>query len=152
MKLTAFREIFREETTIGHFLINGDFQCFTLEDKVRGDDEPRIPGKTAIPEGTYNVTLRTEGTTHEAYLKRFGSDFHKGTLWIRGVWGDADILIHIGDFPEDTRGCLLIGDVYTPEAPDRISQSEAAYRRIYPIILDVLLRGEAVTIEVVNDR
>ena len=152
MELKDIRQRFRYESTIGSFLIEDQFQCFTLEDKVRGDDEPKIYGKTAIPAGTYNVTLRTEGTTHEAYLKRFGSDFHKGTLWIRGVWGDADILIHIGDFPEDTRGCLLIGDVYTPENPDRISQSEAAYRRIYPIISDALLAGEAVTIEVVNDR
>ena len=152
MELKVFRQIFREESTIGNFLIDDNFQCFTLEDKVREDDEPKIYGKTAIPVGRYEVTLRTEGTIHESYIKRFGPEFHKGTLWIRDIPGYEYVLIHVGNVPEDTLGCILVGDVYTDKDPDRISQSEAAYRHIYPMISGELLRGKRVFIEVANDR
>ena len=50
--------------------------------------------KTCIPEGTYPVEFRTVGGFDAKYTKRYGADFHKGMLWIRGVPEFEYILIH----------------------------------------------------------
>lgn len=148
MRVKVTREILRPESTIGKLYIDDGYYCRTLEDKVRGENEPKIYGKTAIPAGTYRITLRTAGTTHEAYKNRF-PEFHKGSLWIRDIPGYEYVLIHCGNTPADTSGCVLVGLVYDTSVPDKIVNSELAYRRIYPIIADAIERGEDVTIEII---
>ncbi len=146
MKIEVERYEYSEKSTIGRLYIDGVKTCFTLEDKVRGSAEAKIYGQTAIPAGTYRVTLRTTGTIHEAYKKRFGA-MHKGTLWIRNILGYEYVLIHCGNTPEDTLGCILVG---ANAERDKITGSEKAYKEIYPIIADALLEGEDVKIEIVN--
>lgn len=147
MQIQVIREVFGEKSTIGKLYIDGGYYCRTLEDKVRGEDEPKVYGQTAIPAGTYRVTLRTTGTTHEAYLKRF-PELHKGTLWIRDIPGYEYVLIHCGNKPEDTLGCILVGVVYDIGKPNQIFNSELAYRRVYPVIADAIERGEGVTLQI----
>lgn len=148
MNIRVERTIFREKSTIGRLSIDGIAKCFTLEDRVRGDDEKKIYGQTAIPAGTYRVTLRTEGTIHAAYLKRFPW-MHKGTLWIRDIPGYEYVLIHCGNTPADTLGCILVGSDWQI-GTDRINGSENAYREIYPDIAGALIEGEDVKITIVN--
>ena len=66
MKLTLVRKYKKQSYTIGDLLINGKFFCSTLEDADRGLDDSmsldkilslKIAGITAIPYGTYNITL-----------------------------------------------------------------------------------------------
>lgn len=149
MNIKVERYFFGEKATIGNFSIDGKYQCLTLEDKVRPARERKVYGETAIPAGTYTVTLRTEGTIHAAYLKRF-PDMHKGTLWIRNIPGYEYVLIHCGNTPEDTLGCILVGTSLVDDT--RISGSERAYKKIYPSIADALVAGEEVKIEIVNER
>jgi len=126
--------------TIGALYIDGVFECFTLEDpfQIR-----KIPGISRIPEGRYRVTLRTEGGWHIRERQRYG-DRHKGMLWLRDVPDFEHILIHPGNSPTDTEGCLLVGDdVYRLGNGQRhLRYSRAAYERLYPKVADAILAGD----------
>jgi hypothetical protein len=54
MQLQLTRKVFSDQSTIGELSVNGAFECFTLEDKVR---PVKIKGDTAIPAGTYEVAV-----------------------------------------------------------------------------------------------
>ena len=122
MKIVVHREIYRDKSTIGGLSIDGALQCYTLEDTVRKPNDKKVYGETAIPTGTYPIILRKEGTTHVAYLKRF-PDMHRGTLWLRNILEYEYVLIHVGNVPADTLGCILVGETYNSADPDRISGS-----------------------------
>ena len=54
MELRVERTDFSENSTIGKLYVDDQFECYTLEDKVR---PVKIKGKTAIPEGRYEVII-----------------------------------------------------------------------------------------------
>ena len=54
MDLRLVRDTFTEESTVGVLTVDGQAECFTLEDKVRA---VKLKGKTAIPVGRYEVTV-----------------------------------------------------------------------------------------------
>ena len=142
MELTVLRYNSAKDYTDGLLAIDGKFECHTLEDEERA---VKKYGETRIPDGTYEVTLRTEGGFHKRYLNKFGDDFHKGMLWVRNVPGFEYILIHIGNDDDDTAGCLLVGtssDAYK----GFIGGSTNAYKKMYPKVAEALLKGEKVTI------
>ncbi len=70
-----------------------------MEDKVRDlTKEKKVPGKTAIPAGTYKVAL-----TYSARFKRM-------LPLLLDVPYFTGIRIHAGNTHEDTEGCLLLGE------------------------------------------
>jgi len=79
------------------------FQCYTLEDEVRGNGDPatvakwKVKGESAIPYGTYKV------------LRTFSQRFSKYTWELQNVPGFAGIRIHAGNTAKDTEGCILLG-------------------------------------------
>ncbi len=120
------------------------FLCYTLEDEKR---IKKVKGETRVPEGTYNITLRTTGGFHEKYSERF-SGIHRGMLHITDVPNFEYILIHCGNTDEDTSGCLLVGDTQennTVVKKGFIGKSSKAYKRIYPKIASAIKRGDKVT-------
>jgi hypothetical protein len=143
MMIVIQRQILTSLSTIGSLVVN-ELQCATLEDPVRA---VKIWGHTAIPAGTYVLKLRTEGPKYEQYLARFGPDFHKGMLWLQDIPNFTDVYIHIGNTPADTEGCILVG---TGQATDSISNSEVAYRAIYPSIAAAILAGDDVMVDVLD--
>lgn len=155
MRLTLQRFSGGKEATLG--LLSRDlptrreFLCFVLEDELR---DVKVPGETAIPAGTYRITLRDFGNHHQAYSTpgHWAYDIHVGMLWLRDVPGFQDILIHTGNNDQHTRGCLLVGDGVTQNITDlgALSGSRAAYRRVYPLIANALAGGEEVTIEIID--
>ena len=125
------------------------FLCYTLEDEYRED---KIMGESRIPNGSYNVTLRTTGGFHEKYTKRF-PDIHRGALHVNDVPNFKYILIHCGNTDEHTGGCLLVGDSQTNNQIKKdgfIGSSTQAYERIYPPIAKALKDGECVEITYVD--
>ena len=148
MKILIKREIFSDKSTIGKMFIDGSPVCYTLEDKTRPDSEKKIYGETAIPYGEYPITFRTEGSIYEDYKVRFkdiGNE--RGTLWIRNIPNYEYVLIHVGNFPKDTLGCILVGNCVSL---DNIHDSTIAYKKIYPVIANALERGEEVIIKIVD--
>jgi hypothetical protein len=81
MRLVLKRSWCGAVCTIGTLSVDGMTECFTLEDVVREDGRPvnawKIPGKTAIPTGTYPVTI--------TYSGRFKHDLPAGRkrAWLR---------------------------------------------------------------------
>jgi len=148
MKIKVVRYAFTENSTIGKLFIDGVKKCFTLEDKVQPIGT-KIFGETCIPLGTYKIKIRKEGTIYETYLKDTRvKNIFKGSLHITDIEGYQYVLIHIGNTPKDTLGCLLVGMTI---GIDRIDGSTDAYKLIYPVIYDALEKGEDVTIEICNE-
>lgn len=143
MKLTVLREKSADDYTMGQLLIDRKYECYTIEDEIR---TKKVWGETAIPAGTYQIKLRTEGTFHKKYSVKF-PDFHKGMLHVTNVPGFEYVLIHIGNTDDDTAGCLLVG---RQRKEGSILESTLAYKNLYKKVAAELVAGREVTIEYVN--
>lgn len=88
--------------TIGKLMIPGwpekNEELFTLEPKFRDlEHEEKVPGKTAIPAGTY-------------LMKNLWSISKQTRKWyLDKVPQFTGIMIHAGNTYRDTRGCILLG-------------------------------------------
>jgi hypothetical protein len=82
MKLEVLRFADNGDTTLGILLVDGVFECFTVEDEERKGD--KVKGETRVPNGTYDVDLRAEGGYHNRYTSKYGS-MHKGMLCIHNA-------------------------------------------------------------------
>ena len=102
MKIILERKYFRKDYIIGTLGIEGtDFKCDTLEPPTRlsrGGDGLAQKGCVAIPEGTYWVRLCMSGK------------FRGWRPYLMAVPGRSGIMIHEGNTPGDTRGCILVGE------------------------------------------
>ncbi len=94
MKLLLKRIALKEKYTIGKLYIDGEFFSDTLEDPVR---EEKIYGETAIPTGTYKVTIT------------LSPRFRRWLPLLHDVPNFEGVRIHRGNTPEDTHGCILVG-------------------------------------------
>ena len=152
MKLLLKRVALRTTYTIGHLYADGELLCDTLEDCVRDLNrngtfdcgEVKIPGRTAIPYGTYRVTL---GVQSPRFRSRAAYRFCNGYLpRLLDVPHFEGILIHIGNTADDTEGCILVGENRTV---GRLHNSTATFRRVYEVLRAAADRGETITIEIV---
>ena len=154
MRLELYRYSSEKYSTLGILMLvddetdKKDFLCFTLEDEKR---ETKVYGETRIPEGTYQIEYRKEGGYHNKYTKRF-PNIHRGMLHITNVPNFEYILIHCGNTTEHTHGCLLVGDVISQNVSKEpfLGQSSNCYKRIYPIIADVLDSQKQLSIKIIN--
>ena len=154
MRLELYRFSSQNESTLGIlYIVNDetnqkDFLCFTLEDQKR---EVKVYGETRIPKGTYQIKYRKEGGYHNKYSKRFPS-IHRGMLEIRDVPNFTHILLHCGNTDDDTDGCLLVGNVVSQNITKDgfLGQSTDCYKRIYPILADILDSQKHLSIKIIN--
>lgn len=137
MELLLKRNQFHPTSTIGDLFVDGTFECFILEDVVR---EPgvKVYGKTAIPAGKYEIVL-----IHSPKFKRV-------LPMLKDVPMFTGILIHPGNKPEDTEGCLLPGRKIA--SPTFLSESKLAFNALYPKIEKAIKAGEKVFITIQNER
>lgn len=144
MKLTLERFGYGLTSTLGRLWIDGIEVCYTIEDERR---KSKVLAETAIPVGTYNVLLRTEGGLHEKYAKRFPK-LHKGMLWLQDVPGFTYVYLHVGNTEKDSDGCpLLVSDPQVKGGEFWGSGSELAYQFVYGKAVGRAAAGE-LTIEV----
>ena len=125
-----------------------EFLAYTLEDEWR---EEKVSAETRIPEGTYDIKLRTTGGFHSRYANKFG-DWHKGMLHVQDVPGFEYILIHTGNTDEHTMGCLLVADTSQQNITKEgfIGASTSAYKRIYPSLAQWLVDGNKLNITYID--
>ena len=146
MKLTVVRTQFGTDATNGILLVDGQFECYTLEDQYQA---VKVMHETCIPEGTYNIKFRTVGGFHEKYKERYGAA-HYGMLHLQDVPNFTYILIHAGNTDEHTSGCLIVGESQQDlDISDDgfIGHSGVAYLKLYKKVAKELLLGKSVNIE-----
>ena len=112
MELQVKRTDLTDESTIGELSVNGEFECYTLEDKVR---PVKIAGKTAIPAGRYEVIIN--------FSQRFG----RPLPLLLNVPDFEGVRIHPGNTDADTEGCILVGDT---KKPNFVGDSRAGLRAV----------------------
>lgn len=119
MELTLTRTEKTKDYTTGRLDIDGTYFCDTLEPTWRslGPGKPghKIAGRTAIPDGRYPVVV--------TYSPRFG----RWLPLLLHVPQFEDIRIHAGNMPDDTAGCILVGE---NRRPDQVLDSRLWERRL----------------------
>jgi|TARA_R110000868_G_scaffold37447_9_gene132451 hypothetical protein len=113
MLLTVKRLYKTETSTIGELLVDGIFECFTLEDTERAI---KIKGETAIPKGTYKVIINQSNR------------FKRLLPLLIGVPNFEGVRIHSGNTNHDTEGCILVGQ---SRNKNFIGQSRKAFEKLF---------------------
>lgn len=134
MELTLNRIFLGSSATIGELLVNDKHLCDTLEDRVRPEGE-KIYGKTAIPEGTYEMVL--------SYSPRFKKILPE----ILNVPNFTGIRIHCGNSSADSSGCILVG-TWDGEKEDWVSDSKIAFNKLMSLLEEATNNKEKITITV----
>ena len=138
MEITLHRKYKLKDYSIGKLYVDGAYVCDTLEDTDRGLyqgmgetwlREKKVPGQTAIPFGRYRVTLKVKSPKYslrKAYEKIDG--YLPRLLEVPGYQG---VLIHIGNYPKDTEGCILCG--YNTKK-GAVMNSTQAFWKLYDLL------------------
>lgn len=134
MELTLNRIFLGTVATIGELWVNNSHLCDTLEDRVRPEGE-KVYGKTAIPEGTYEVKL-----THSPRFKKILPE-------ILNVPNFSGIRIHKGNQSSKTEGCVLVG-TWDGKKEDWISDSKIAFNKLMSLLQEATDKKEPITITI----
>lgn len=108
MELALKRKWADSVATEGELTIDGNFECYTLE----------LPPGHCIPDGRYAISIERS----PRFSAMAGHDVFKPRL--HDVPGFDGVLIHEGNTPADTHGCILLG---TERGPDVILKSRIAF-------------------------
>lgn len=156
MRLLLKRTFKGAEYTIGHlyYEYNGQmvYFCDTLEPIDRGLKKTqseavirsrKVDGKTAIPRGTYAITLKVQSPK---FRTRYWAKFCDGYLpTILGVPCFSRVLIHVGNTVNDTQACVLVGN---NRLKGKVLDSALTFERLYKKLKAADDRGENLSITI----
>ncbi|HEV2118464.1 MAG TPA: DUF5675 family protein [Terriglobales bacterium] len=128
------RETYTGKSTIGRLFVNGEFECYTLEDRARAAGI-KIPGATCIPAGTYAVAIN------------YSNRFQKLMPQLLQVPGFEGIRIHAGNTEADTEGCILVGQT---RAQDFVGNGRAAFRKLFARLQAAKPAGAEVRVTIID--
>ena len=133
MELKLIRKRLYKDSTIGELLIDGYFECYTLEDEVRPPGE-KVPGETAISAGTYKLVIDK-------------SDRFKCLMpHLLDVPMFTGVRIHSGNTDQDTEGCILVGSTIVNE--NFIGNSKVAFDQLFSKLKLTFDLGEEIRITI----
>lgn len=136
MELKLNRIFLGSSATIGELYIDKKYIADTLEDRVRPEGE-KVYGKTAIPEGTYEMVL--------SYSPRFKKILPE----ILNVPNFTGIRIHCGNSSADSSGCVLVG-TWDGEKEDWVGNSRIAFNELMSLLQKAADNKEKITITINN--
>lgn len=153
MELVVDRKWKKQDYTISNLTIDGKWFCNILEDTDRGlDDSMSIaeirklkkPSITAIPRGTYEVTLDVISPRFctKPFYKQVCNSKLPRLLNVKGFEG---ILIHAGNTDKDSAGCLLVG---LNTVKGKVTSSQDTFTKLYKALKEGRDRGEKITIKI----
>lgn len=113
MHLQIKRHTLTPTSTLGDLYIDGAFFCRTLE---RPDAaQPGVSGAVCIPLGTYGLSV-----TYFPHMK-------EDAPLLSGTEPRTGIFIHVGNYPKDSEGCILVG---LSQSKDFVGNSKDAFERL----------------------
>lgn len=153
MKLMLDRKYKKDTYTIGRLYCDGQFICNTVEDKDRGISDKdsldkirkvKVYAKTAIPTGTYKITLDVVSPkfSQKGYYKTFCGGKLPRLLNVKGFDG---ILIHKGSNADSSAGCIIVG---MNTVVGGVTNSQYYFEKLYKMMLDAKNRGEQIEITI----
>lgn len=135
MKLVLKRINNQDNYCEGKLYIDGIYQCDVIEDVDRGltsemsvteIQSKKVYGETAIPKGTYQITL---DVVSPKFKDRSWATFCEGKLpRLLDVPGFEGVLIHVGNKAADSLGCLLVGQ---KSSDGIVSNSTQTFKDLY---------------------
>ena len=153
MKITIDRKWKKDTYTIGNLYVNGSLFCNTLEDRDRGIKKTdslatikskKIYGETAIPTGTYTIDMTVVSPKYAAV--KWYKNLCQGKLpRFNNVPGFEGVLIHPGNTPFDTNGCILVGK---NTIKGQVTQSKDTFAKLYKRMKEAYDRKETIEIEI----
>ena len=154
IKLLVERTYKCDTYTIGHMYVNGKYLCDTIEDTDRGLNndmrdyeitKAKVYGKTAIPTGEYTVvmTYQSPRFSKKEYYKKLCNGYLPRLVNVRGFSG---VLIHVGNNPDDTLGCILVG--YNKVKGMVIDSKKAFEKLMKEYMLPAKEKGEAIKLTI----
>ena len=102
--------------------------------RVSGKKAQKMKGTTAIPEGTYPVVITKSPR------------FKKWLPLLQGVPDFEGIRIHAGNYPDDTQGCILVGE---NKEKGMVVNSRIWLKRLLDKMTEARERDEAIWMTVV---
>ncbi len=157
MKLRVQRLINRDTYTLGELYVDDIKFCSTLEDLDRGlldsmsEEEikmRKVYGKTAVPKGTYKITLDVLSPKFSQYP--FYMETCQGYLpRLIDVKGYEGVLIHVADGArrdELLQGCIGIGDL---SAEEYLMNGKSTFKKLYDKLVEAKNRNEEIVIEII---
>ena len=156
MELKVIRKWKKNEYTIGDLYVDGVWVSNTLEDKVRDlnrngkfdNGESKIPGKTAIPYGRYEVTMKVRSPKYSNFAKYSWAKKYDGYLpRLLQVPHFEGVLIHPGNTAADTEACLIVGE---NKVVGKVINSVNTFRRLMDdYLVPAKKRNESIFIVIV---
>lgn len=128
MILNQRRRWLTDDSTVSDLYVDDRWFSFILEDRVREGE--KVPGKTAIPEGWYEIVIN------------WSDRFRRLMPLLLNVPGFTGIRYHPGNRSVDTLGCLLPG--FT-KGDDFVGQSAAAFDQLFAKISEAVKTGKVFT-------
>lgn len=153
MKIDLVRRYNNSKYCIGDLYVDGVWISNTIEDTDRGWHSGmsdawirnnKVYAKSAIPVGTYEVTLNVVSPkfVQKPYYKKFCDGKLPRLLNVPGFDG---ILMHRGATERDSAGCVILG--YN-KIKGQVVNSQEAFEKLYKILDEVNKRKEKITIEI----
>ena len=156
MEVRVRRIALKDTYTIGKMYIDGKYVCDVLEDKVRDvnkngvfdNGETKVIGRTAIPYGTYEITMDVKSTKFSDFEQYPWAKEYDGYLpRLTNVPLFVGVLLHVGNSDVDSSGCLLVGE---NKVVGKVINSTITFRRLMnEYFLPAKQRGEKIYITIV---
>ena len=129
MKIEVRRHYFSESYTIGKLYIDGSYFCDTLEPSTTAIEHP------AVKTGAYPLTI--------VWSPKFGCYMPRVEVPNR-----CGILFHVGNYPRDTKGCVLLG---LNTIKGSVTASKVTFNSFFDMILTHIARFKsAIVVEFKN--
>jgi len=134
LELKLERTWFTRTSTIGELYINGQFECYTLEDedKLR-QGKAKVNGVTSIPFGTYDIDIT------------YSPKYKRQMPLLKDVPGFTGVRIHSGNTAKDTEGCVLVGQT---KGANFVGRSRRAYNALFKKLQKAKEDGKKIIIRI----
>ena len=117
--LILTRTKYTNDSIQGELSLDGLFLGYTLELPWNNN----AVGASCVPSGTYKLVFDDGG--------RFNDEYGHECIKLDKVTGRSEILLHKGNLPKHTKGCILIG---SSAGTDAVWSSDKAYNLAYKYI------------------